>query len=372
MAVLLLKAGTCLGRGASELSQPLVSIIVPVFNSRPEHLEEALASCWAQTYQPVEVIVVDDGSTIASIRAALRALEAQRRENLLILRQGNAGVAAARNAGIRASTGDLILPLDADDVIEAGYLEAAVPLLEDPEVSIVSSRGRYFEGRDGMVDQPDASLPWQLAENSLHNSSLFRRASFERLGGYDESLVLGFEDHEWWVRILLAGGRAIVLEQVLYHYRILPGSRNQGASWSRSALDELRAAMLRNNPERVNRIAEMALTDLDDALDRMHTAQARVSQLEHRLGPIVRLLDRQPRLITAMEWLRRARHGLPHHRKIQLLSPGPSPSRAATLPGGGPRSSSPRHTRSSDRDRTTSGRRREPKSVKDLRRTRPD
>lgn len=287
-------------------TDPLVSVVITCFDTDPGQLSEAVASARAQTYPHVEVVVVDDGSSRPDTRRALEGLAA---DGVRVLRQDNRGVSAARNLGMSAATGELLLPLDGDDVVHPGYLAATVPVLSgDPTVAIVSTQAEYFGARSGLMDLPDPSLPWMVAENSIHNTSLFRRADFDRLGGYDEALRTGFEDHEWWVRLLLDGGTATVLDEVLFRYRIRASSRNAAASSSDESLRELRAAMTRNNPAHAAELTSMAFTTLDLALARMHAAEARVAHLEHHLGPIVRTFDRHPGLRRGLERLRRVKH----------------------------------------------------------------
>ena len=283
---------------------PLVSIVITCYDTDPDMLVAAVASATAQTYRPVEVIVVDDGSSAQPTLDALGQLDEVR-----VIRQANRGVAAARNHGMSESTGEFLLPLDGDDLLKPGYLAATVPALrDDPGLAIVSTQAAYFGERTGLVDLPDPSLPWMVAENSIHNTSLFRRADFDRLGGYDEGLRLGFEDHEWWVRVLLDGGSARVLDDVLFRYRIRASSRNSAASSSADALRELREAIVRNNPQHASALVPMAFETLDLALWRMHEAEARVHHLEHHLGPLVRMLDRRPGLKKGLQGLRRLKN----------------------------------------------------------------
>lgn len=285
---------------------PLVSVVLTCFDSDPVQLAEAIDSALAQTYPAVEIILVDDGSTRDETCLYLQGVDATR---VTVLRQENRGVSAARNAGMTAARGEFLLPLDGDDLLEPSYLAVTVPVLRDePRLAIVSTRAEYFGDRTGPMILPDVSLPWMVAENSIHNSSLFRRADFLRLGGYDEELRRGFEDHEWWARVLLHCGEARLLDDVLFRYRIRATSRNAAASSTDEALEDLRDAMLRNNPDRVEQIAAMALSSLDSALARMHSAEARVAHLEHHLGPVVRVMDRHPRIKDSLQALRRLRH----------------------------------------------------------------
>lgn len=285
---------------------PLVSIVVPVYDTDPSQLQEAVRSARSQTYSITELIVVDDGSTRPETRAVCGELG---EEGVLVLSQDNLGVSAARNHGMRVARGSYLLPLDGDDLLEPGYLAATVPVLRDnPELAVVSTQADYFGARTGRMDLSAPSLPWMVAENSIHNTSLFRKADFERLGGYDETLRRGFEDHEWWVRLLMDGGEARILDEVLFRYRVQTESRNASAQTSPEALRELRMAMMRNNAGHGERLADAAFTTLDTALDRMHAAESRVARLEHQLGPLVRAFDEHPRLRNVVERARRVKN----------------------------------------------------------------
>lgn len=288
-----------------DTSHPLVSVVVPCFDTDPDQLAEAITSARAQTYPFVELIVVDDGSSRPVTCDFLHDLE---KEPVRLLRQDNRGVSAARNYGMSEAAGEFLLPLDGDDLLDPRFLAATVPMLRDhPELAIVSTQAEYFGARTGPMYLPSASLPWMIAENSIHNTSLFRRSDFVRLGGYDESLTQGFEDHEWWVRLLLDGGQAKVLDQVLFRYRIQVSSRNASASSSEEALRDLRAAMIRNNDD-TQKLLRMALSTLDPVMERMNSAEARVAHLEHHLGPIVRAFDRFPGLRNVVECGRRLKN----------------------------------------------------------------
>ena len=92
---------------------PSVSVIIPAYNAA-DTLAETLASVVAQTWPNVEVLVVDDGSTDAT--ADIVEMIAEQHHQVRLIRQTNAGVAAARNAGLREARGDLVAPLDADDL----------------------------------------------------------------------------------------------------------------------------------------------------------------------------------------------------------------------------------------------------------------
>src|ERR1700692_2555557 len=91
---------------------PLVSILIPAYNAAST-LAETLASVCAQTYQNLDIIVVDDGSVDATFALASRLAQDDRR--IRVLREDNSGVAAARNLALRHAVGPLVAPVDADD-----------------------------------------------------------------------------------------------------------------------------------------------------------------------------------------------------------------------------------------------------------------
>lgn len=162
---------------------------------------EAVASALAQTYTHLDVILVDDGSTDPETLRTLDALAEDDRTTLV--RQENQGLSAARNAGIRASTADLILPLDADDLIDAVYVEEAVAILaKSPEVRLVYCRADLFGSETGPWSLQDFSWPVILVHNLIFASCVYRREDWEAVGGYDSSFVHGREDHDFILKLL--------------------------------------------------------------------------------------------------------------------------------------------------------------------------
>jgi glycosyltransferase involved in cell wall biosynthesis len=174
---------------------PLVSVVIPVFNGA-RFLAEAIDSVLAQTYPNVEIVVVDDGSTdrTPQIIASYPAVR--------VLRQENAGQAAARNRGIAAATGEYVAFLDADDVMLPERLERQVAYLgERPQHACVL-------GRQRIAVEPGVEPPeWvgMAGENSEASdlvqpmSALVRRSALERIGPFDSSFRYS-EDVDWLFR----------------------------------------------------------------------------------------------------------------------------------------------------------------------------
>lgn len=225
---------------------PLVSVIVPVHNGAAT-LERTLRSIAAQSYERLEIIIVDDGSTDGSAELAAGFCATEPRARLLT--QANAGVAAARNAGIAAATGPYCAPIDADDLWHERKIERQVAALRSaPEPpAFVYCWFRHIDGqdevwRDGPAFAVDGrALQRHLYCNFVGNGSapLFPRAAALAVGGYDERLrdrgAQGCEDLLLQLRLARHGPVACVPE-FLVGYRFGPSSMSDDflrmrASW---------------------------------------------------------------------------------------------------------------------------------------------
>lgn len=200
-----------------------VSIIIPCYNDG-KYLPEAVASARAQTHPSLEIIVVDDHSTDPE---TLTIYERLRGEGIQVLQTpaGRKGLSAARNTGIAAATGEYILPLDADDVIAPAYVSKAVAVMEaDPAIGICYCHARFMGLKSGPWKLPPYSFEELLCGNMIFATALFRKADWEKVGGYDERLTVGFEDYAFWLRLTDQGTRVHRLEEELFFYRIKPAS----------------------------------------------------------------------------------------------------------------------------------------------------
>ena len=142
----------------------LVSVIVPLYNAAP-YIGEALESIVASTYRPIEVIVMDDGSTDESLGVA-QAFAASHPE-VKVFHQSNEGVSSARNHAIRESAGEWILPVDADDKISPTYIEHAMEQVAD-DVRVIGCKAEFFGAKSGEWKLPDFSLDLLARKNMIH------------------------------------------------------------------------------------------------------------------------------------------------------------------------------------------------------------
>jgi glycosyltransferase involved in cell wall biosynthesis len=190
----------------------LVSVVVPAYN-RAALIVDALESVWRQTYRPIELIVIDDGSTDDTRDRVLTWASAHDGESdfrVCYLHQDKRGANAARNLGIRHSKGELVAFLDSDDRWLPGKLERQVPILvDDPEVGGVYCGLRYFDIRTGELtpleprDYPQGDLLRALLVRDVTEGEpcwIVRKESLDQVGLFDESLParLGWD---LWIRL---------------------------------------------------------------------------------------------------------------------------------------------------------------------------
>ena len=205
----------------------IVSIIIPCYNDA-DYIEQSVISAINQTYQNTEIIVVDDGSS-AETKAILYKLEP------LITRliiQENRGQSTARNVGIKHSKGHYLLMLDSDDYLEPAFCEKAIKIIESkPEVKIVTCYARRFSlNKENIYEPTGGDLDNFLLFNAALGTSLIRRSQAIKAGGYDETMTTGFEDWEFFIRLLKNGGKAYVIKEPLYNYRMRENSTTSKAN----------------------------------------------------------------------------------------------------------------------------------------------
>jgi hypothetical protein len=238
------------GDGLEPLTAPpTFSIVVPAYQAA-ETIGEALRSALAQTQPAHEIIVVDDGST-DDLDAAL----ARFADSITLIRKENGGSASARNAGAAAATGDFLAILDADDAYHPRRLEALAALATArPDLDLVTTDARFLVAGETvgsfLADNP---FPTSGQRAAILESCFVggwpavRLARLREVGGFDESLAVG---HDWdaWLRLILDGSSAGLVDRPYYDYQLGSGSltaRRVTSLWDRVRLLEKADA----NPE---------------------------------------------------------------------------------------------------------------------------
>ena len=185
------------------------SVIIPCFN-QGQYLSEAIESAVAQTEAPLEIIVVDDGSTDDTAKVASRY-------PIRLIRQKNAGVSAARNAGIAATTGQNIVCLDADDRLRPQFIARLAGLDNVVSCDLMTFGAKVFKWAPPMSNP---RLEHFVRNNQAISGSIFDRDFWEKVGGYDETMRDGLEDWDFWTRCVHAGATVHVVHEVLFDYRV--------------------------------------------------------------------------------------------------------------------------------------------------------
>lgn len=198
------------------MTRPLISVMIGVYDAE-RYLAEAIDSVFAQSYRPLELIVVDDGSDDGSGEIA-RGYG----DKLTYARQENAGNGSARNHAVRLASGDLFAFLDADDRFLPGKLERQYEVLDgDADLDAVFGHVREFvspeltEAERASVRPPAGEpLPW-----TAPNLMLIRRESFARVGPFSEDVKVGVTV-DWYARAMEAGLRSAILPEVVLERRL--------------------------------------------------------------------------------------------------------------------------------------------------------
>jgi glycosyltransferase involved in cell wall biosynthesis len=192
-----------------------ITVVIPCFN-HGDFLLESVDRALGQQGGPPKVIVVDDGSTDEETRRVLEALP----DGVALIRQRNAGVAAARNAGFEHSESDLLLMVDADDRLTLDALDTLRPPLEaDPDIGYCYGLMRLIGAWSGVLRFPDFD-PYILLHRSIAGATLglVRRACWEDAGGFDPAID-GYEDWDFCLSALERGWRGLQIPQVTHEYR---------------------------------------------------------------------------------------------------------------------------------------------------------
>jgi glycosyltransferase involved in cell wall biosynthesis len=216
------------GERAARRAAPSVSVVVPYFRM-DELVADTLDSIAAQTVPVDEVVIVDDGS-LRSQDAIVGRLAAER--GLRLVTQANQGLGAARNLGVRTSTGAYVLPLDADNMLEPEFVERALHALEHDDGLAYVTAWLLDVLPDGRPAQPEPSGQQPLGNWTRliecdnwagDGTALIRRAVFDRGLAYDIELA-SYEDWFLYRQMARAGLHGDVIPRRLIRYRVRPDS----------------------------------------------------------------------------------------------------------------------------------------------------
>lgn len=298
--------------------RPSFSIAIAAYQAAAT-ISESVESALAQTLPPVDVVVCDDGST-DDLVGALGPL----RDRIVLLRQENRGEAAAKNAAARATTGELIAFLDADDFYYPQRLEALAGLASArPDLDVLTTNadleidgavaGRYYpDVAEFPVD--DQALSIIDSDSAVFAAAAVRRSAYESAGGLNEGLRSG-ADWELWIRLALAGSRFGLVDEPLYRYRVHEhGTSTDQLLGARDAVQMFEGLLRLSEPGSREQAA------IERALE-AHLRNAALTEAEHALRTGAR--DRRERSLAIAFG---SGFGAPTRLKALLAAALPGPS----------------------------------------------
>lgn len=199
---------------SKQSGSPLVTVIIPVFNAE-KYVAEAINSVLCQSYKPIEIIAVDDGSTDGSARIIKRF------PSVRYLYQTNSGISATRNKGIEHAQGDFFAFLDADDlwVVDKIMLQIAA-FEDDPNIDIVFGHVQQFrspELADVLAGESPAIA--SLMPGHIPSTMVIKRDAFFRVGLFETNWRMG-EFASWYLRSLENGLRSVMLPDLVTRRRL--------------------------------------------------------------------------------------------------------------------------------------------------------
>jgi len=199
-------------------NEPKISVIIPVYNTGI-YLEQCINSIKNQTYSNTEIIVVDDGSnnlTKTKINELSGSID-------ILITQKNQGQSTARNVGIRKASGEHILVLDSDDYFEKNFCKKAIEiLLSNESIKIITSDSNIVNNKGEIMNIYSPSggdISEMILNNTAMGSCMFKKSDWLFVNGYDENMRSGFEDWEFYIRLLSKGGAVYVIKELLFNYR---------------------------------------------------------------------------------------------------------------------------------------------------------
>lgn len=192
----------------------MISIGIASYN-QSDYLCDAIESALAQTV-PCEVLVVDDGSTDDSLEVARRY-----GNRIKVISQVNKGLPSARNTLIMNMTGDYLLPLDADDILQDNAVEKITEVILKTNADIVAPSFKCFgKAQDTIILMDNPTVQDFLSANRIGYFSAIRKSKLLEIGGYSPRMTWGYEDLHLWIDLLNRGASLVTMKDVLVLYRV--------------------------------------------------------------------------------------------------------------------------------------------------------
>lgn len=195
----------------------MISVIIPCYNDG-QYLPETISKLKMQTLPADEIIIVNDGSNDAATLELLTQLEQD--PLIQVVHKTNGRMSSARNFGVAHAKGDIIVAIDADDYFDTSFFKKGMALLHnEPAIGVVTSYIQYFGNKNGQSKPRGGNAFNFLFSNQCPACAMVRRSAWDEVGGYDESMKLGYEDWEFYIRITKANWQVHLIPEFLLFYR---------------------------------------------------------------------------------------------------------------------------------------------------------
>lgn len=204
-------------------NKKLVSIVVPCYNNETT-IKETVDSLVKQTYENIEIIIVNDGSKDNSESIIKSMLSEYKTVSYIV--QENKGPSFTRNQGALAAKGFYLVFIDADDVIYENFIEEYVTALEqNSELQLVYSRAEFFGDKKGEWILPDYTMKNFISENCIPIFAMIKREEFLKAGMFDSNLKY-LEDWDLWISLTKNKNSVYKIPKILYKYRKVKNSKS--------------------------------------------------------------------------------------------------------------------------------------------------
>ena len=209
--------------------RPLISIVMPVYNTPEKFLRKAIGSVQNQLYPNWELCIADDNSLAPHVARVLHEYASQDERIKIVLRSTNGHISAASNSALQMASGDFIALLDHDDELSEHALFLAAKVIErTPSVDLIYSDEDRLTSQGQRYD-PYFKSSWNpsliLGQNFFCHLGIYRHALVQRIGGFDPRFD-GSQDYDLLLRAIEAttADKIVHIPHVLYHWRSIPGS----------------------------------------------------------------------------------------------------------------------------------------------------
>lgn len=261
-------------------------MIVPCYNLGA-YLDEAVESVLEQTFQDFEIVIVNDGSTDPDTN---RLLVEYRRPKTRIVQSDNRGLPAARNLAIAHSLGSYLCALDADDKLAPTFLEKTTRMLDgDDGLAFVSCWLQTFGTEDWIWKQNRCDLATLLGECTVATPALVRKTAVTDVGGYDDRMVKGYEDWDFWITLVEQGFRGVIIPEVLFYYRRRPGSMSETSCHGETHLNLMRYLMAKHDESYRQHVVELMIQKEAVSCELLRETYA----LDREIGRLVPTIERR-------------------------------------------------------------------------------